>query len=145
MLRDVLLAQIKADEGLSLSRYVDSLGYRSIGYGHLLSPGDAMYTRRVITLEEAQRLLEEDITTCIRACYILYDDFDSFPQKVQYVLANMAYNLGRIGLSRFVRMHAAITARNWQAAAEEMRDSTWYHQVGHRAERLAHEMETAGL
>jgi hypothetical protein len=32
-------------------------------------------------------------------------------------------------------MIAAVERRDWIAAAEEMRDSIWYHQVGRRADQ----------
>jgi lysozyme len=66
----------------------------------------------------------------------LYSNFDSLSSVRQEVLANMAYNLGKIGLSRFVKLKAAIEQSNFYTAAYEMRDSRWYRQVGGRANRL---------
>jgi lysozyme len=63
----------------------------------------------------------------------------------QIVLANMAYNLGVPRLSSFVVMWAAIGRGDFNAAADEMLASTWAHQVGARATRLATEMRTGAL
>jgi GH24 family phage-related lysozyme (muramidase) len=45
------------------------------------------------------------------------------------------FNLGVGGFSTFRKMIAAVERRDWTAAAEEMRDSIWYHQVGRRADQ----------
>lgn len=57
-------------------------------------------------------------------------------------LANMAFNLGLPHLLGFKRMLAALQAKDWLSAAREARDSTWAHQVGARAERIAKTFET---
>ena len=60
----------------------------------------------------------------------------------QRVLINMCFNMGIDRLLGFQRMIVAIIAERWDEAAREMLDSTWAHQVGARADRLARMMET---
>ena len=73
-------------------------------------------------------------------CNKLYDDFDELPEEVQQIVANMMFNLGRTRLSKFRGMKRGVDARDWNAAADEMVDSRWYHQVTNRAERLVQRM-----
>lgn len=58
------------------------------------------------------------------------------------VIVNMAYNMGVGGVMEFHRMIDAIGQQDWARAAAEMRNSTWYRQVGARGEELARQMET---
>lgn len=61
----LLLARDLAQEfeGLSLIPYHDPVGFKTIGYGHLLSrtPWATLETTGPITHEEAERLLAEDM------------------------------------------------------------------------------------
>ena len=64
------------------------------------------------------------------------------PVKVQHIVANMLYNMGRPRLSRFHKMKKAVDNRDWHEAALQMQDSKWYNQVPNRADRLVQEMKT---
>jgi lysozyme len=143
MRRDRVAQQLKADEGLRLTPYLDSLGNLTVGYGHLITPEDCLDQNDTITLSQANTLLQHDLTIALHCCYRLYPEFVTFPEQVQDVLVNMCFNMGASRLIGFVRMHHAIEARNWAKAAQEMRASTWATQVGPRAERLAREMAAA--
>lgn len=57
------------------------------------------------------------------------------------VLHQMCFNLGWPKLRGFTRTLAAMRRGDYAAAAEGMRHSIWYRQVGARAERLAQLME----
>ena len=58
------------------------------------------------------------------------------PEEAQQVIANMMFNMGRTRLSKFKGMKRGVDARDWNTAADEMVDSTWYKQVTNRADRL---------
>ena len=123
------------DEGLSLHCYQDSLGYWTIGVGHLLkSPcGD-------ITLEYAGRLLKEDIIIAreeLRKNIRFYGELDNVRQ---YVLLSMRFNLGIGKLLGFKKMLLALENKNYTVAAKEMKDSLWYKQVKKRGEKLCYMM-----
>jgi lysozyme len=143
MRRERVAQQLKVDEGLRLTPYLDSLGNLTVGYGHLVTPQDCLDANNTITLSQANTLLQHDLTIALHCCYRLYPDFVTFPEKVQDALVNMCFNMGASRLIGFGRMHRAIVARDWKQAAQEMRASIWATQVGQRAERLAQEMEAA--
>ena len=46
------------------------------------------------------------------------------------------FNMGRTRLSKFKGMKRGVDSRDWNTAADEMIDSTWYKQVTNRADRL---------
>jgi GH24 family phage-related lysozyme (muramidase) len=73
-------------------------------------------------------------------CNTLYEDFETLPEEVQHIIANMMFNMGRPRLSKFKGMKAGVDARDWNKAADEMVDSRWYQQVTNRAQRLVDRM-----
>ena len=73
-----------------------------------------------------------------------YNNFDDLPEKVQHIIANMMFNMGRPRLSRFHKMKKAVDNRDWYEAAYEMTDSKWAKQVPNRAMRLVDEMKSVG-
>ena len=75
-------------------------------------------------------------------CEILYPDFGDLPEEAQQIIANMMFNLGIPRLSKFKGMKAGVDARDWERAADEMVDSSWYRQVTNRAARLVVRMRS---
>ena len=62
----------------------------------------------------------------------------SHPTNIIFLLKSLNSVLRR--LSRFVKMKAAVDARDWARAAEEMKNSKWFSQVGKRARQLVNRM-----
>ena len=136
---EVLRKQIEADEGCKYEIYLDHLGLPTFGIGHLVTESDEEYNRPVgtfITTDRVAECFNKDVGTVLEDCERLYPDFDSLPEEVQLIIANMMFNMGYPRLSKFKGMKAGIDARDWQQAADEMVDSKWYHQVANRADRL---------
>ena len=81
---------------------------------------------------------EKDLDIAISECEVMFgkETWCGFPSEVQEICVNMMFNLGRPRLSKFKNFKAALERRDWKQAAEEMKDSRWYNQVGARAERL---------
>ena len=139
----VLRKQIEADEGCKYEIYLDHLGLPTFGIGHLVTESDEEYNRPVgtfITTDRVAECFNKDVGTVLEDCERLYPDFDSLPEEVQLIIANMMFNMGYPRLSKFKGMKAGVNARDWQQAADEMVDSKWYHQVTNRAERLVSRM-----
>jgi len=132
--RQLLRSQLERHEGLRLFVYQDTVGVNTIGYGRNLD--DAGITR-----EEADYLLATDIERVERDLNMV-DEYMDLDRIRQTVIANMTFNLGFHGLMQFKRMWAAISRKDYAAAAHEMLDSTWRKQVGARAIELAEIMRT---
>ena len=140
---EVLRKQIEADEGCKYEIYLDHLGLPTFGIGHLVTESDEEDNRPVgtfITTDRVAECFNKDVGTVLEDCERLYPDFDSLPEEVQLIIANMMFNMGYPRLSKFKGMKAGVNARDWQQAADEMVDSKWYHQVTNRAERLVSRM-----
>jgi lysozyme len=82
-----------------------------------------------------------DVDVVLKDCVTLYPDFETLPEEVQLIIANMMFNMGRPRLSKFKGMKRGVDARDWHQAAMEMVDSNWYKQVTNRAQRLVDRMQ----
>ena len=137
--------ELKRDEGVKNEIYLDHLGLPTCGIGHLITEWDTEYNAEVgtpVSEERVNELFEKDLATTIDECRLIYSDFDVLPVKVQHIVANMMFNMGRPRLSRFHKMKKAVDNRDWFEAAYQMTDSKWYKQVPNRAMRLVDEMKS---
>lgn len=146
MNRDKLLARLIEHEDLRLFAYDDAtgkplhsgdtlVGNPAIGIGRDLSTNG-------ISRPEAFYLANNDIDRVIddlNAQMPWWHDLDDTRQRA---LAEMRFNLGQRGLSRFVLFLEAVRRRDFSIAASEMLNSTWATQVGDRAIRLSNMMKS---
>ena len=142
---DKLRKQLEIDEGVVHEIYLDHLGYATFGIGHLVRDTDPETGWEVGTAISEARCIEafeSDIVGVLSDCEILYPDFGDLPEEAQQIIANMMFNLGRPRLSKFKGMKAGVDARDWERAADEMVDSSWYRQVTNRADRLVVRMRS---
>ena len=117
------------DEGVRFHLYEDTRGKQTIGVGRNL-------TDVGISKDEAMVLLDNDITAAVNALDQVHPWWRSLSEIRQHVLVNMCFNIGIAGLGGFKKALTAMQAGDYETAANEMQDSTWYVQVGARAIRL---------
>ena len=144
---EVLKQQLIQDEGCEYEIYLDHLGYKTCGIGHLCRATDPENNLEVgdpVSVERVNELFAEDIEKVLEDCTILYDNFYELPEEAQLIIANMMFNLGRPRLSAFKLMKAAVDDHNWIEAAIQMEDSKWAKQVPNRAKRLCDRMRNIG-
>ena len=142
-----LRKELEIDEGVKHEIYNDHLGYPTFGIGHLVRDEDPENGEPVGTAVSEDRVIEafnEDVKIVLNDCTILYGDFDELPEEAQLIIANMMFNLGRPRLSKFKGMKKGVDSRDWNKAADEMVDSSWYRQVPNRAKRLVERMRAIG-
>jgi len=129
-----MTAELKRDEGYRDTVYHCSAGKLTIGYGHNVEDNP-------IPEQIAEKLLHHDIGQALAECerFPWFYPLDGVRKRV---IINMVFNMGAGSVSTFRRMITAIENEEWIKASEEMQDSLWFRQVGARAERLCHMMET---
>jgi len=137
----VLAHQLRMEEGERFAVYSDSRGVASVGVGHRLLPVDHLRRGDRISQAHSARYLKQDIEIAVGICLALWLTWHVYPEEVQQVLAQMAYQLGYTGFEGFRHFAGAIEHRHWQAAARHGRQSRWYRQVPQRAERLMARLE----
>lgn len=133
-----LKEDLKRDEGLRLKAYRCTADRWTIGYGHT----KGVKKGSVITQEQAEAFLDEDMAIAIADAKLVCKCFDQLDGPRKTVIANMSFNLGQDRLAMFQRTLAAVCAGKYEQAALHMLDSKWAAQVGQRARRLAKRMST---
>lgn len=129
-----VLDDIRKDEGLVLTPYMDTEGVLTIGYGINLRDG--------LSRAECEMLLEHRAVERLGDLTSVLPWFNAIDPVRQRVLLNMAYQLGVHGLLEFRKMLDALKAENYEKAATEMEHSLWARQTPHRVARLAAMMRT---
>tara|TARA_R110001592_G_scaffold43003_1_gene139482 strand:+ start:461 stop:904 length:444 start_codon:yes stop_codon:yes gene_type:complete len=140
---EILKKELIEDEGCKYEIYLDHLGYKTFGIGHLCKATDPENDLEVgseVSTERVDECFINDIEKVIEDCIILYDDFYTLPDEAQLIVANMMFNLGRPRLTNFIRMRKAVNEGNFAEAKIQMLDSKWAKQVPNRAERLSERM-----
>ena len=146
MNREAVYEQLKIDEGVVYEIYLDHLGYKTFGVGHLVLESDPEHGYEVgepVSVERVIECFNRDLDVAVSECTALYgvDVWEGFPGEVQEILVNMMFNLGRPRLGKFKKFNAALKNGDWTTAGIEGRDSLWHRQVGNRAERLMTRLE----
>ncbi len=126
------------DEGLRLTPYRDSLGFLTIGVGHLITKGERF---TVITRKQALDLLKEDIAIAERRLTNIFPQWRSLDEVRQRTFLNLVVNLG-YKLADFKRFLHAAKSGDWEKAADQLIQSRWYKQVKLRGPRIVHAIRT---
>lgn len=149
-LRLTTLQRIKEDierhEGNVPYVYLDHLGYKTMGIGHLIRQSEPEYLLKVgdgVSKEAIDEYFNNDLRIAIDDAQRIFGDLNEHPQDVIRVLVNMSFNLGYPRLNKFVKMKEAVAQKNYLRAADEMKDSRWYTQVGRRGPELFELMSQA--
>lgn len=156
---NLLLTYVEGNEGRRLHTYMDSVGIPTIGVGFNLKRPDApakiaaLGLNYVLVLSGAQDLTDEQVNLLFAAdaqhaihdAMTLFPNFEQIDEARQVILTDLIFNLGLKGLSMFTRFIAAVRQQGWHDAAENLKDSVWFRQVGKRAERNVTGIETGVL
>lgn len=153
-----MIARQESPGGIpELSSYDDSMGNRTVGNGlNLDRPGAAGRLASVgadldgvydggqrLTEDQAQRLFSGDVSAAVQSARGLVPNYDTLPPAAQKVVADMVFNMGPGKFAEFKKMIGALQVRDFNRAADEMRNSAWSGQVGTRATELIRLMRSA--
>lgn len=136
--------QIAKDEGVVYRTYIDTLGNPTGGVGHLLDWAEELNYPEgaAIPSNTVEKWFSEDMLTSVEIADKFLSKSDS--RELHDIITNMAFNLGETRLRKFKKMWQAIREEDFLQAAEEMKDSVWYAQVGNRSTRLYKRMVKLG-
>ena len=142
MIRDIR-ALISLHEGRVPYAYPDSLGFITIGVGHLID------RRKGGRLPEAiiDALLDLDIKEHADALFAVQPWVRDLDEVRKAVMVDMAFNMGvepfdHDGFKDWPMFIEQVKTGKYKAAAANMLSTTWAKQVGPRANRLATMMTT---
>jgi len=125
-----LIEDMKREEGFRGFEYIDTEGFKTIGFG----------TKLPLTEKEAELLLEYRLNGTKSQIDSIFYKLD-IPPDAWNILYNMGYQLGVNGLLKFRKMIKALEKQDYIEASKEGLDSLWAKQTPKRAKRLMARME----
>ena len=140
-----LLESVKKHEGYRNKVYLDTLGKRTVGVGHLCVEDfwedDKEYDEKFL-----MTILEHDLETAIKGAKDLMAqngcmDIDEIAEEI---IIEMIFQLGKTGVSKFKNMWKALSGLDYSTAASEMLDSRWAKQTPNRAQAMSAQMASLG-
>ena len=154
--REKLKAQLVKHEGKKNHVYKDTEGHPTIGVGFNLDRSGARakiealgldYAKvkagtQDLTDEQVYKMLDGDMDTAIADSKSVFPKFTDLSDVRQRVIVDMVFNLGKSKFLGFKKLIDAVKADDFAKAADEMKDSTWYTQVGQRGKTLEKMMRT---
>ena len=125
-----LLKQIKKHEGFRSTVYQCTEGYDTIGYGFAIKD---------LFLDEdiAELILIRNLAVLVERIKKTFPWINDAPEEAQDVVANMCYQLGISGFSKFKKTIYLLETEQYEDASIEMLDSLWAKQTPSRAKELS--------
>jgi len=129
--------RIKEHEGFRDTVYLDSLGKRTVGYGHLCVE-DHWEDGKKYDKEYLDEIFDKDFQNAADQCEDLCNDYElELPETITDVLIEMIFQLGIGNVMKFKKMIAALQEQDFETASLEMLGSRWATQTPSRAEKLS--------
>ena len=136
-----LLESVKKHEGYRNKVYLDTLGKRTVGVGHLCVEDfwedDKEYEEKFL-----MTILEHDLQSAIKGAKELMSEngCNDIDEIAEELIIEMVFQLGKTGVSKFRNMWKHLSALEYSMAASEMLDSRWAKQTPNRAQAMSAEM-----
>jgi len=139
-----LKEKIKEHEGFRDQVHKDSLGFATIGYGHLVLSTDPFKEGVTYSKEDLDKVFDSDFNIAKTNANQLIEGLPLHHQA-KCVIIEMVFQLGVGGVSKFKNMWKALKQNDYQTASEEMLDSRWAKQTPKRAEELSSVMKSCKI
>lgn len=143
-----LIDDLTFDEGIMHEVYLDSLGFKTLGIGHLISKKDPQWIQDLKVGDKVPEAITysyflKDLSEALADAHDVIgpEYWRSLPADAKEVFANMAFNLGKSGLSSFRNTLRHARNHDWEKTAAGMKKSLWARQVKSRATRLIARIE----
>ena len=131
----LLKKRIKKNEGFINKPYLDSLGYRTIGYGHLITKKEKKMIRGKFSKKFLSNLFDKDFKIALTS-YKKNFNYKKHSKEKKEVLIEMIFQLGIKKQKKFVKMNKHMQNNDMFLAALEMKNSLWYKQTPKRVDGL---------
>ena len=139
-----LKSEIRLHEGFVPKVYKDSLGNRTIGYGHLCVEPEQWDDDKEYTKEELELVFEKDFNEALKNAESLIGS-RSINHIAKQVIIEMVFQLGIGGVGKFKKMWEALDKEDYNEASLQMLDSRLAKQTPARCGKLSSKMKTSAL
>ena len=147
---DKLLESVKKHEGYRNKVYLDTLGKRTVGVGHLCVE-DFWEDGKEYEEKFLMDILQKDLQGSIDGAEDLINNCPSggkanISDDAKILIIEMVFQLGGNGVSKFRKMWQALQQDppDYAEASVQMLDSRWAKQTPARATEMAEQMRNAG-
>jgi len=130
-----LIKRIKKNEGFSITPYKDQLGFLTIGYGHLILPGEKHLTEKKSTKTKLEKIFIQDFKTATKDFKKHLKKY-TFNKKEEELLIEMVFQMGLKGVLKFRNLLDNMRKKNKHLVCFEMMNSLWYNQTPKRVKKL---------
>jgi lysozyme len=137
---DKLLESVKRHEGYRNKVYLDTLGKRTVGVGHLCVE-DFWEDGKEYEEDFLMGILEKDLQSAIDQADDMCKDL-KISSDAKIIIIEMIFQLGGTGVSKFRKMWQALQQDppDYAEASVQMLDSRWAKQTPNRAQEMARHM-----
>ena len=137
---DKLLESVKKHEGYRNKVYLDTLGKRTVGVGHLCVE-DFWEDGKEYEEDFLMGILEKDLQSAIDQADDMCKDL-KISSDAKILIIEMIFQLGGTGVSKFRKMWQALQQDppDYAEASVQMLDSRWAKQTPNRAQEMARHM-----
>ena len=147
---DKLLESVKKHEGYRNKVYLDTLGKRTVGVGHLCVE-DFWEDGKEYEEKFLMDILQKDLQGAIDKAEDLINNCPSggkanISDDAKILFIEMVFQLGGNGVSKFRKMWQALQQDppDYAEASVQMLDSRWAKQTPNRANEMANHMKHCG-
>ena len=127
--------RIKKHEGYRDMVYEDHLGFKTIGYGHLVVE-DGFIPGIQYSKKELEEVFNKDFEIAVQSANKLVGNFN-IDDDAFGVVVEMCFQLGINRVSKFVKFLDALKNQDYARAANEMLLSKWHEQTPERCQELS--------
>jgi GH24 family phage-related lysozyme (muramidase)/phage baseplate assembly protein gpV len=132
--------ELKINEGVKYVSYNDSRGLPTAGIGHLLRANEiSQYpVPSPVSSEQVTAWFQGDSPNAIAGAQrqLGLDCWGNLSDVRKRACADLCYNIGEGGLSKFKMFLAAMQAGDYNQAGAQLQNSAWFTQVGQRGPRI---------
>ena len=141
---DKLLESVKKHEGYRNKVYLDTLGKRTVGVGHLCVE-DFWEDDKEYDEDFLMGILEKDLQSAIDQADDMCQNL-TISDDAKIIIIEMIFQLGGNGVSKFRKMWQALQQDppDYAEASVQMLDSRWAKQTPNRANEMADHMKACG-
>ena len=131
-----LLDFLKLREGWRTNVYLDSVGKPTVGMGHLLTDSEngEYHVGATVPDDILNRWTASDVQQAYNAALNQTEHLGLDSQDFANALASVNFQLGTSWFSKFPKTWSLMRSKQWQAAANEIKQSLWYKQTPVRVE-----------
>lgn len=143
MSNETLEEMVLRHEGYRNKVYRDTLGFKTIGVGHLCLPEENWNENVEYPKEKLMEVFRTDLANAKFYANLMVKGWD-LPEPAFNVIVSMVFQLGSVKIKKFKNFLACVQGHQFAEAKTHGLDSLWARQTPHRAEELMNILEGLG-